>query len=532
MQADLWQELSWRNIVLKARQLGCTTLIQLFYLARMLFRPRTAIGIIAQNNDAAADFFENKFKYAYERLPKWVLASPGVKLKSDRQMRLKLANDSYAKIGAKLRSGTFSGLHISEYAALCNERPKVAEEVISGAMNTLVKGGMAVNESTAVAVNITEEDIKRRNRREEKKKSTIEELRDKGVNDFYLRYKEAEETAILVEQGLYKYGELDWKPHFYPWMYDPEYIADDPPPGGFNDKELKYFDDLGLEHEIELTDVQKNFHAAKDREQKEKMKQEFPTYPDEAFHKEIKGAIFAKHMRKHLKPGINICELPYHNKIPVNIIWDLGIDDAMAIWFHQRVGAWDHFIDYLEGTDEDITFYIEIIKEKGYNAGMSILPHDGAHRNYRMKGTAEDIIRQNTNYFPYVCEKVQNKKFSIDLARQAFAHCRFDINNCAIGLRQLRTYRWALKKGIIKPAPTPAAHGADAFQQFALYLSENGNFTYIDPARTMNPYETGGKILNPNSGYGHGNIHDPRHHTRNLNPRGEYYEPEGDSHVV
>ncbi len=65
LMARLWN----RNIILKARQLGFTTLVAILWLDHALFNADQRCGIIAQDREAAEAIFRDKVKLAYERLP-------------------------------------------------------------------------------------------------------------------------------------------------------------------------------------------------------------------------------------------------------------------------------------------------------------------------------------------------------------------------------------------------------------------------------------------------------------------------------
>ncbi len=52
------------DLILKARQKGFTTVIQLDMLDDCLFIPNTAAGIVAHNRDDAEAFFADKIKFA------------------------------------------------------------------------------------------------------------------------------------------------------------------------------------------------------------------------------------------------------------------------------------------------------------------------------------------------------------------------------------------------------------------------------------------------------------------------------------
>ena len=68
-QRRLLSRLWHRNVILKARQLGFTTLIAIMWLDHALFVPNQRCGIIAQDREAAEVIFRDKVKLAYENLP-------------------------------------------------------------------------------------------------------------------------------------------------------------------------------------------------------------------------------------------------------------------------------------------------------------------------------------------------------------------------------------------------------------------------------------------------------------------------------
>jgi hypothetical protein len=76
--------------------------------------------------------------------------------------------------------------------------------------------------------------------------------------------------------------ELDFKFHFAPWFTSKEYRID---PEGVEipPRLLKYFDYLKEKHSIELDDWQKAWYCKKEEQQKSLMKQEYPSFPEEAF---------------------------------------------------------------------------------------------------------------------------------------------------------------------------------------------------------------------------------------------------------
>ncbi|MEY2630741.1 MAG: hypothetical protein RLZZ469_1638, partial [Bacteroidota bacterium] len=59
----------YRNVILKARQLGFTTLVSILWLDHALFNRNVRCGIVAQDREAAEVIFRDKVKFAYNNLP-------------------------------------------------------------------------------------------------------------------------------------------------------------------------------------------------------------------------------------------------------------------------------------------------------------------------------------------------------------------------------------------------------------------------------------------------------------------------------
>lgn len=58
-----------RNLILKARQLGFTTLIAIMWLDHALFNGNQRCGMIAQDRETAEAIFRDKVVFAYDHLP-------------------------------------------------------------------------------------------------------------------------------------------------------------------------------------------------------------------------------------------------------------------------------------------------------------------------------------------------------------------------------------------------------------------------------------------------------------------------------
>src|SRR5215831_6060909 len=146
-QLALLDEIHNQNCILKARQLGFTTFIQLFMLDACLFNSNVRAGTIAHRLDDARTIFRDKVKFPYDNLPDVLKAArPIIRDSAD---ELIFSNNSSIRVSTSMRSGTLQFLHVSEYGQLCARFPDKAREVRTGALNAVQAGQCVFIESTA-----------------------------------------------------------------------------------------------------------------------------------------------------------------------------------------------------------------------------------------------------------------------------------------------------------------------------------------------------------------------------------------------
>ena len=187
-----------------------------------------------------------------------------------------------------------------------------------------------------------------------------------------------------------------------------------------------------------------------------------------AFNAGVAGAFYAKHLAIAHNEG-RITKVPYEPRVPVHTAWDLGMDDAMAIWLYQRVAKERRFIDYIEGQGEGLPCYIRELKTRPYIWGQHYAPHD---INVRELGTGKsrwEIALSLGLRFTVVPK--QDPANGIEAARMALADCWFDADKCEKGVNALREYQKEYDEHLRTYKKTPlhnwASHAADAFRTFA-----------------------------------------------------------------
>src|SRR5258707_787251 len=116
-QRALYDTMHNQNVILKARQRGFTTFIQLYMLDACLFYKNIRAGTIAHTLPDAEAIFRDKIKFPYDNLRDEIKAM--VPAHTDNSGELLFANNSGIRVGVSLRSATLQYLHVSEYGKIC-----------------------------------------------------------------------------------------------------------------------------------------------------------------------------------------------------------------------------------------------------------------------------------------------------------------------------------------------------------------------------------------------------------------------------
>ncbi len=433
-QEQIYADLHYCNIVLKARQLGITTFIILLFLDTALFNSNISCGIVADTEENAKYIFR-KIKFAYDCLPESLKDIRAAQIDSAKE--LTFANNSLIRVGTSLRSATFQYLLISEFGKIAAEDYKRANEIMTGSLNTIAAGSYCFIESTARG-------------------------REGAFYDLCIEAKRMKDLGKPLTK-------MDFRFHFLPWYRHPEYRMDQST--HIPEDLVKYFKDLQETHLIKISTPQMAWYAAKYKTQGEDMTREYPSTPEEAFLVNVEGHYYSKHLSK-ARNERRITTVPHDEALPVFAAMDLGFSDSTAIWFYQLHGAEIRLIDYYENSGEALTHYIKIIKAKPYIIERVFAPHDASSTEFGTGLTRVQIAR-NLGIELTVLKKLSIQE-GIDAARNMFNRCWFDEVKCEKGIRALDSYRkeWNDSLGCWRDIPRhdQFSHGADAFRYVAMSL--------------------------------------------------------------
>jgi len=262
-QRILVKQLHPRNIILKARQLGMSTFIAILFLDQILFRKSKRAAIVADKLDSGKNIF-GKIKFAWENFDQKLKEHLKLELTKDQGSFYEFSNGSSILVGTTIHSGTYQYLHVSELGPLCKESPEKAEAVIKSAFPT-------VHDSVDTLI-------------------FIESTAEGENNEFHVRCTDAQRR---LEQAVSQNKEnpneellpFEYRFFFFPWWKNPkyEYSSEMAKRVTFPSDVLTYFKDLEERLEMKLSLEKRAWYEMKRRTVKERMQEQYPSYPEEAF---------------------------------------------------------------------------------------------------------------------------------------------------------------------------------------------------------------------------------------------------------
>lgn len=450
-----WMTSIWtRNLILKSRQLGFTTLIAIIWLDHALFNANQTCVMIAQNREAAENIFQDKILLAYQNLPDMLKDRMPLVRCSTKEIVFG-HNGSKIRVATSARSGTLDRLHVSEFGKISARDPAKAREVIVGSLPAVPTDGIAVIESTA----------------------------EGQEGEFYALVQQAMAHVHAIASGSKKsLNRKEWRLRFFGWWEDPDCVLDDDSLE-IGPEDNQYFDEIEAEIAPHLIPIERRRWWVSHRDntfggEDERMWQEYPSTVEEAFKTSTEGVYYAKQLAQSRKSG-RVGKFPHIEGKPVDTYWDIGSSDGTGIWLIQKIGGERRCIRYLEGWEEHYSYYTqELQKLAGQHAmfwGTHHLPHDAKQKRQQrdiVSAPIDDLKSTKLGGKWVTVDKVEDIQHGIQLTRQAFSSLTFDEAGCKKGLDHLKNYRkmWNRRTGRWGDTPEKAAghsEAADSLRQFA-----------------------------------------------------------------
>ncbi len=251
-----------RHIILKSRQLGFTTFIDLWLLDEVLFNTNREALIVAHKVEDAKEIFDRKIDFGLRNMADEIKdALFRVERNSAKKIQILIdygeqkGSTSSIQVSSSGRSGTYVYVHISEFAKMCVQYPKNAAEVETGTFPAVPMDGFIFIESTAEGMAGRFYEMFNENWAV-RDKITPMKSRVMFLPHFYnwkyddMEMKKIEEVIPVAEMEV---GEIDWA------EYQTEH--------GLTDKEITYY-------YMKWMQMGRNIN---------RLRQEFPTTPEEAF---------------------------------------------------------------------------------------------------------------------------------------------------------------------------------------------------------------------------------------------------------
>jgi len=194
-----------------------------------------------------------------------------------------------------------------------------------------------------------------------------------------------------------------------------------------------------------------------------------------SFEMGIEGSYYVNAIQKCEEAG-KITSIALDESQPVYTAWDLGMDNAMGIWFFQRIGRDIMFLDYYENNNEGLEHYANALKEKaearGYDYGNHFAPWDVVKRE--SNGITVQRNAEKVGLFFEKVNRTASVNDDIEMVRRNFNRFYFNNDNgCDFGLAMLRDYHAKKDERLsiegrpvfqAKPEHSPSSNCADAFR--------------------------------------------------------------------
>jgi len=434
-----------RVIILKSRQQGISTFWLVSYFDDSMFCPYFNVGLMAQGTDEAATLLE-RTKFLWDMVDPQVKEFLGITLVKDNTKEFSLSNKSTIFIRVSFRSTTLQRLHISEFGKIANANPKRAKETKTGTLQALGKGNTGAIESTA-----------------------------EGKNMFKQMW---DDSVIALHSN--QLAPKDFYPVFLSWLDDPDCRLDVFQTA--DEDAEQYFRKLG----VELTQDQRNFWISQRRELGGDIFQEYPATPEEAFTASKDGTYYARLFNEHVVRKGRLVKDVYDPNLPVDVYFDLGVDDYTVMAFVQWHDGQYRIIHEYWNNGFALVHYLEYVADTEYDIRALRFPHDikvreqgAAKGNGRAKSRLEVVQEwKKENHKTWRLDTLTRTSIEhgIEAVRRMIPQLSMDVSctyltDCCLNYSK----EWDDKLQVWKKTPlhNEYSHGADVLRQIASVMTES-----------------------------------------------------------
>jgi phage terminase large subunit len=177
-----------------------------------------------------------------------------------------------------------------------------------------------------------------------------------------------------------------------------------------------------------------------------------------------------------LESRSRICPIGYESLATTFCGWDLGMSDSTSIWVAQIASKEVRIIDYVENHGVGLDWYVEWLRDKGYEHATQILPHDVQVRELGTGKSRKEMLEE-AGLEITVAPRLSVAD-GIQAVRQLLPRCWFN-TDAKQGIDALRNYRreYDEKRAVFydRPLHDWSSHAADAFRYLAIGLNEGSS---------------------------------------------------------
>ncbi|WP_341790169.1 hypothetical protein [Rickettsia endosymbiont of Polydrusus tereticollis] len=189
------------------------------------------------------------------------------------------------------------------------------------------------------------------------------------------------------------------------------------------------------------------------------------------FKRADQGGTFVEQLRLAEAEG-RITHIPYDPAYKVNTYWDVGGHvDYTTIWFVQEKQETIDIINFYINRGQDIKFYLNHLRTRGYQYGRNVLPHDMNRRDMptldnRLNKCNEDA--ESLGFIPFEIGRRYLREERISEAKKLLAspYCRIDERKCRYGISGI--YEFDASKRGVHSSSTRCTDITDSFCYLAM----------------------------------------------------------------
>lgn len=388
-----------RHAILKARQMGFSTLIEIMILDAAYFGENIHASIVDQTQPHATAKLKEKCGHAFA-----ALGPLRDRLEEDNARTMAWANGSRIEAGKNARGGTNQWLHVSEWGPIAHDDPKRSEEIKTGALPTAEQGVIFV------------------------------ETTFKGGKGGHLY--ELLKTAMQTPDA--HRTAKDFRFWFFPWYKDKGYTLEGSP-DAVPAETRAYFAQKERELGVRFTPGQMLWYAKTKAEQGIYMFREYPTTVEEAMSAPVEGSLYGDIITRIRAAG-QIIPFQWDRSVPVFSCWDLGWADSTSVWLVQLVGHNVHVIWHTKQEGKTAANMATILNATEIPVATHFVPHDagakspGEGKNYRDSMQAAGFMNI------VVVPRIPFLTDGINMLRDLLPRCWFNLTHCVDGIASLEAY--------------------------------------------------------------------------------------------